>query len=72
MTRLLQLRVLALQNVRTAYEPHQVAIRVMLRLGSRRIWSDADRIDHLTWRYRGQISPELWPAPPGLVWRVAA
>jgi hypothetical protein len=63
--RLLQLRVLALQNVRTGYPEHQMKIRAMrtMRATKMALPSNAASINHFAWRYREQISPELWPAP---------
>ncbi len=59
--RLLQLRVLALQSVRTGYEPHQVSIRSLGQLSANRLRYREDRINWLVRHYRAQISPELVP-----------
>lgn len=59
--RLLTLRVLALQSVVTGYEPHIEIIQVLAETSSRRLGGRENEINHLTWRYRRQISPELVP-----------
>lgn len=59
--RVLQLRVLALQNVRTGYEPHQSAIGDLLDETATRLGHDEQRVNWLTWHYRRQVSPELVP-----------
>lgn len=75
--RLLHLRVLALSNVRTRYEPHQNAIRRLAGRPISKLGIDASEIDRLAWRYRRQIAGELWPLPraaviPGPVWAALA
>ena len=59
--RLLHLRVLALANVRTGYEPHQQAIRLLAEQPVTKLHWDERRINSLARRYRRQISPELIP-----------
>jgi hypothetical protein len=61
--RLLHYRVLDLQNIRTGYEPHQEAIDLLGDRPPTKLVHDAARIDSLVWRYRRQISGELWPVP---------
>jgi hypothetical protein len=63
--RLLRLRVLALRNIRTGYEPHQEAIARLADRPMTKLGVGAGEIDRLAWRYRRQIAPELWPAPRG-------
>lgn len=63
--RLLHLRVLALRNIRTGYEPHQEAIRRLADRPITKLGVNSDEIDRLVSRYRRQIAPELWPAPRG-------
>jgi hypothetical protein len=58
---LLWLRVLALRNISTAYEPHLDAIDLLVARGRRKAGLHAGDINHLAWRYRRQISPELVP-----------
>lgn len=62
---LLHLRVLALRNVRTGYEPHMERIQSLCRRGARRTGAVEDQINHLAWKYRRQISPELVPCVCG-------
>lgn len=57
--RLLHLRVLALQNVRTAYEPHQEAIAMFADMRVTKMVHNEAWINGLVWHYRRQISPEL-------------
>ena len=64
--RLLYLRVRALANVRTGYEPHQEAIQWLSELGISKVGLHERRINGLAWRYRRQISAELWPVRDGL------
>lgn len=59
--RLLYLRVLALRNIRTGYDPHQDWIDVLVAHGYRKARLHEREINWLTWRYRRQISPELVP-----------
>lgn len=59
--RLLHLRVLALRNVRTGYEPHQDAIRLLAETPITKLVHDERRINWLANHYRRQISPELIP-----------
>lgn len=59
--RLLHLRVLALRNVRTGYEPHRDEVATLLRRPLSKLGTAARRINGLAWRYRAQISPELVP-----------
>lgn len=59
--RLLHLRVLALRNVRTGYEPHQQAIRGLSLQPITKLCHYADHINYLAWHYRVQISPEMVP-----------
>lgn len=59
--RLLYLRVLALRNIGTGYEPHREAIEHLVRRGIKKAKLDERRINSLAWRYRRRISPELVP-----------
>ena len=63
--RILHLRALALRNVQTAYEPHQELLERLGDLSTRKVGvpCNAADINRMAWRYRRQISPELWPAP---------
>ena len=60
--RLLHLRVLALQNVRTGYEPHQDEISGLADELVTKLGLSERRINWLARHYRRQISPELVPA----------
>lgn len=66
--RFLHLRVLALRNVRTGYEPHQDAIARLVHRPLSKLATEARRINSLTWRYRAQISPELVPVTVDPAW----
>jgi hypothetical protein len=59
--RLLYLRVLALRSVSTGYEPHIQLISYLVDRGFRKARLNEGEINHLAWRYRRQISPELVP-----------
>lgn len=58
---ILWLRVLALRNIQTAYEPHQIRIDDLVARGVKKTRLHEDTINRLTWRYRRQISAELVP-----------
>jgi hypothetical protein len=62
--RLLHLRVLALQNVHTAYEPHQDAIATLGGFPVRRLVHNEAWINGLVRHYQRQISPELRVVKP--------
>lgn len=59
--RLLHLRVLALRNIVTGYEPHQDAIQRLAGTPVTKLGHDEQRINWLARHYRRQISPELVP-----------
>lgn len=59
--RLLHLRVLALQNVSTAWIPHVEMIEMLADVPITKLKVREREINRLAWRYRRQIGAELVP-----------
>lgn len=67
--RLLHLRVLALQNISTAWLPHMETIEMLADVPITKLKVREREINWMVWRYRRQVSGELVPqelTPHGL------